>query len=183
MNPYKSIWLNPKNTFEELAQLGDKQPLIIFPIIVFGISLGLDSAQDVGSTLGNDQKAIGVILSIVLSIAIGYIILGFILPGMIKLVGKLWNGAATLTQLTNVLAISLIPYTLILFHQVLMFVFGVNPNLEEIYGGLIYVIWFWFFSLSIIGVSKVQSFSYGFALLNILVSQIPIILIRLILRN
>ena len=56
-----------------------------------------------------------------------------------KLVGKLWNGSATLTQLTNVLSISLIPYTLILLHQILMLIFGVQPNLEEIYGGLMYV--------------------------------------------
>ena len=56
MKAYKSIWLNPKGTFEELAELGDKQSLILSPIIVFGISLGLDSSQDLGNVFGNDQK-------------------------------------------------------------------------------------------------------------------------------
>lgn len=45
------------------------------------------------------------------------------------------------------------------------------------------VLWIWAYVLLVIGVSKIQQFSYGMALLNILLSYLPFLLLRLLAKE
>ena len=85
-------------------------------------------------------------------------------------------------QMVNVCSISVIPLNLLLVNQIVLLVFGYEPTLEQVNAGLYYVLSVWSFALLIIGVSSMQNFSYGIALLNVLISYLPLLIIGL-LRN
>lgn len=183
MNPYRTIWFSPKQTFNELILTKNSQPLYGIPLFILGLSLGINSSHDMASVFGEGDTIIGIITGIIIFTALIFLFLGFIYPWLLKIIGSLWNGKGTLNQLTNVVSISFIPYGIIVFFQILLLSFGLDPNSEKIYGGLTIVVSMWTLSLFIIGVSKIQGFSYGFALLNILMSQLPFLLLRLALRS
>lgn len=183
MTPYQTIWLNPRQTFEELVKTKETQSLIGIPLFILSLSSGLNSSQEFTEIFGVGDFMIGLITGIFISTVFVFIFLGFIYPWLIRVVGLIWKGEATLTQLTNVCSISLIPFSLILFYQLALLVIGKELIFDNVYSGLVYVVSLWSLSLFIIGVSKVQKFSYGFALLSILLSQLPFVLIRLAIRN
>lgn len=85
-------------------------------------------------------------------------------------------------QMVNVCAISYIPFSLILIYQFSLFLFGIDPTFVRVNAGISYVLWLWSFGLLIIGVAKVQRFTYGMALLNILLSNLPVLIFALLRR-
>ena len=87
------------------------------------------------------------------------------MPGLVKLVGRIWNGESTMRQMVNVYSISSIPYGLLLIYQLILFAIGEDPLLDRVNAGYSYILWLWSFALLIIGISKIQKFSYGMALL------------------
>lgn len=181
MNPYKSIWLNPRVTFEELASR-EKQPLLVLPIIGNGLIFGLDTYPDIASIFDEGEGIWAFFFALPLGIGLSFLMLGLIIPGLIKFCGKIWKGESTLRKMVNVCSLSFFPLSIILIYQVSIFIFGADPKMENINNGIIYLFWLWSFGLLIIGVAKIQKFKYGIALLNILVSYLPILIFGL-LRN
>lgn len=181
MNPYKSIWLNPRDTFEELASR-EKQPLLVLPILGTGLIFGLDTFPDIASIFDEGERILAFFLALPLGIVLSFMMLGLVIPGLIKFCGKIWKGESTLRKMVNVCSLSFFPLSIILIYQISIFIFGAEPKLENVNHGIIYLFWLWSFSLLIIGVAKIQKFKYGIALLNILVSYLPILIIGL-LRN
>jgi len=180
MNPYQTIWLNPKRTFNDFVVNNESQSLFALPIIIMGLSLGLDLTPQINALF--DDEFVWWILLITIPAGIGtaFLILGFIMPGLVKLVGRIWNGQSTMRQMVNVYSISSIPFGLLLIYQLLLFAIGEDPLLDRVNAGLSYVLWLWSFGLLIIGISKIQRFSYGMALLNILLSYLPIFIIGIL---
>ncbi|MFC3881865.1 Yip1 family protein [Algoriphagus namhaensis] len=179
MDLYKSIWLNPKATFEELASR-EKQPLLVLPIIAAGFISGLDSYPDIASIFDEGEKVWAFILAMASGIGFSFLMLGLIIPGLIKLFGKIWKGESTLRKMVNVCSLSLFPLCLVLIYQFSIFVFGIEPSLENLNYGIIYLVWLWSFGLLIIGVAKIQRFNYGMALLNVLVGYLPLLIFGLL---
>lgn len=180
MNPYKTIWLYPKRTFSAFVARNEQQSFFAWPIIIMGLSHGLDMAPEISALF--DERFVWWSLLITIPIGIGtdLLILGLIMPGLVKLVGRIWNGASTMRQMVNVYSISSIPLGLALIYQLMIFAFGQDPLLEQVNSGLTYLLWLWSFGLLILGVSKTQRFNYGMALLNILLSYLPILIIGLL---
>ena len=181
MNPYKSIWINPRVTFEELASR-EKQPLLILPIIGNGLIFGLDAYPDIASIFDEGGRIWAFFFALPLGIGLSFLMLGLIIPGLIKFCGKIWKGESTLRKMSNICSLSFFPLNIVLIYQISIFIFGVEPKLENINYGIIYLLWLWSFGLLIIGVAKIQKFKYSIALLNILVSYLPILIFGL-LRN
>lgn len=181
MNPYKSIWLNPRVTFEELASR-EKQPLLVLPIIGNGLIFGLDTYPDIASIFDEGERIWAFLLALPLGVGLSFLILGLIIPGLIKLSGRIWKGESTLRKMVNVCSLSFFPLSIILIYQVSIFIFGAEPKMENINYGIIYLLWLWSFGLLIIGVAKIQKFKYGVALLSILFSYLPVLILGL-LRN
>ncbi len=123
------------------------------------------------------------LITIPAGIGMAFLILGFIMPGLVKLVGRIWNGESTMRQMVNVYSLSSIPFGLLLIFQLILFALfalGKDPLLERVNTGLSYILWLWSFGLLIIGISKIQRFSYGMALLNILISYLPVFVIGIL---
>lgn len=181
MDLYKSIWLKPTATFEELADR-EKQPLLVLPIIATGLIFGLDAYPDIAAIFDEGERVWAFFLALPSGIGLSFLMLGLVIPGLIKLFGKIWKGKSTLRKMVNVCSLSLFPLCLVLIYQISIFVFGLEPSLENLNYGIIYLLWLWSFGLLIIGVAKIQRFKYGIALLNILLSYLPILIFGL-LRN
>ncbi|MFT7031801.1 MAG: hypothetical protein ACJA2S_000297 [Cyclobacteriaceae bacterium] len=64
----------------------------------------------------------------------------------------------------------------------MLLVIGKDPIFEQVNGGVNYILRLWSFGLLTIGVSTIQKFSYGMALLNILLGYLPFFMIG-ILKN
>lgn len=146
-----------------------------------GVSGGLNSWPDYAEIVGNSEAAL--IMAIFLEIGISFLVAGFIFPGLIHLGSKIWNGKASMRQAVNACSISMFPSTLILFNQLLNASIGNATTLGNVNQGVLYGLWVWSFSLLIIGVARVQGFSYGRALTVIILSNLPIVIIALLVRN
>ncbi len=177
MNPYQTIWLNPKQTFTDFVVNNESQSLFALPIIILGLSWGLDLMPEINAILSDEFVWWSLLITIPAGIGTAFLLLGFIIPGLVKLVGRIWKGASTMRQMVNVYSISSIPIGLLLIYQLILFTTGEDPSLDRVNAGLSYILWLWSFGLLIIGVSKIQRFSYKMALLNILLSYLPILII------
>lgn len=181
MNPFRTIWLNPKKTFEEFVVNNEDQTLFATPVIILGVSFGLDISTDLVDVMGTRWASL--LAGIPIGIGLSFFIMAFVIPGMIKLFGRIWKGPATMRQLVNVCSIAYIPFCLILVHQIALLLVGEDGTQEQVNQGISYILWLWSFGLLIIGVAKVQHFSYGMALLNILISDLPFIIIGLLIAK
>ena len=178
MNPLATIWLKPRQTFEDFIEKKKDHPIFVIPIILLGIMMGIDLSTDLIFLMVN--RWVSLMIGICLGIGVSFFNFAFFMPGLIKICGKLWKGQATMRQLVNVCAIAHIPFSLVLIQQIALLLIGQSGAIEQVNPGVSNVIWLWSISLLIIGVAKVQRFSSGMALLNIFISALPIILLGLI---
>ena len=130
-----------------------------------------------------EERLLSYLFATILSTGLAFLILGQIQPWMIKIVGKIWDGAASTRQLANVNSLSGIPYCLILFYQIVLLALGKDPSTYSVNPFFQYVLWIVTFRIFLIGLSIAQKFSYGIALLNFFISILPIVLLKLALNN
>ena len=182
MNIYKTIWIAPKKTLEEFGSKNVNNSLFFLPLIFTGFIFAFDISSDISKVFEMKNSFLSLLFSLPIGIGLAFLGFALIIPWLINLFGKIWKGSSTMRQMVNVCSISLIPLNLLLVNQIVLFVFGYEPSLEQVNAGLYYILSFWAFALLIIGVSSVQKFSYVIALLNILISYLPLLIIGL-LRN
>lgn len=179
MNPYNSIWINPRVTFAEVADR-EKQSILVLPIIGNGLIFGLDAYPDIASLFAEGEKIWAFFLALPFGVGLSFLMLGFIIPSLIRLSGKIWKGESTLRKMVNVCSLSFLPFSFILLYQVSFFSFGGDPKVDSLNYGVVYLFWLWSFGLLIIGVAKTQRFTYGVAFLNILISYLPFLILGLL---
>ena len=185
-NPLLSIWIKPKETIVNLIER-KRTSIYGLPFFIIGASLALDVGPEIFNTL-DSNTSIGIRASIYLFLTLLFtglifVFLGHIQPWFIKLIGKIWNGQATKKQIANVNALSSIPYVLILIYQIILLFVGKEPLRDLINPIFSFIIWILGMRILIIGISLAQRFSYGIALLNLLISILPLIILRLLLIN
>lgn len=180
MNPYASIWLQPKQTIENFFDSKDKQPLYFLPILIAGASFSINMTPEIGGLYAEDYPAWFSIVLLPLGIGISFLIFAFILPGLTRAFGKIWNGQATMRQMVNAYSLSIIPMLIILIYQVILFASETEPVFENMNSSIEYILRLWTLALLVLGVAKIQGFSYGIALLNVFITYSPFILIALL---
>jgi hypothetical protein len=90
------------------------------------------------------------------------------------------NGQATRQELRLVISLSSIPYLLSLLY---MFLALIIPGGRDYQHGIIEIlIWIFVWRILIIGVAKTQRISYVFALMNIAIPGIILVVLYLIIR-
>lgn len=183
-NPYLTIWTKPKETFETFFSEREGNPTYGFPFVVNGISLGLFNGANTVAIFNINptlyDKFIAYTFSIAVSIGLVYLFLGLIQPWFVQVIGQLWKGQASRNKIANVNSLSIIPYCLVLLYQLILLIQWQEPLINE---GIHYLIWLLSFRILVMGVAMVQKFSYGLALLNILLSLLPFGLLRLVLNS
>jgi hypothetical protein len=180
MNPYKTIWLNPSDTFDFYAKEDEIRPLFFIPILVMGLSMGLDQAPDISKVLESEFTWWSLAISVPVSVGMSFLILAGLMPWLLRKVGRIWNASSTNRQMTNIISISTIPYSCIVIYQFLKLLIEQNPAIENINSGLNFILYTWTFGLLILGVSKVQKLSYGLAILNIILAYLPLFILGIL---
>jgi hypothetical protein len=178
MKPILSIWFKPKETFDLLLENtnNDKNYLLIFYGIAFTFSIPAVLVEKSLFELG----IIYLMLVILLGSFLGGLMLQYIWVYIFWIFGKILQGKADQKQIRVVLAYSILPFIFKSFFMLLRVIikFGTGFSFEDIVlfdnltNLILGVLCLRFF---VIGLSKAQKFSYGYALINIL---LPIILLR-----
>lgn len=186
-DPYLTIWTKPRATFEYFFNERKSNAIFGLPFVIYGFSMGLTMGEDI-SALFDDNPTVSIrllsyFIAIILSTGLAFLVLGQIQPWMIKVVGKIWGGAASTRQLANVNSLSAIPYCLILLYQLILFALGKDPSIYSVNLFFQNVLWVVTFRIFLIGLSIAQKFSYGIALLNFLISILPLVILRLAMSN
>lgn len=184
-NPYLLIWTRPKETFRLFFKERSSKSIYKPPFIVLGISVALDTGQDIFQVLATESslttKILVYLFLIPITSGLAFLFLGLIQPWIIKLVGNIWNGKATRKEIANVNSLSYIPTCLIAIYQVVLLSIGQEPSTDNINMIFHYAVWFITISLFIIGLSFVQKFTYGMAVLNFFLSILPFIILGLLI--
>lgn len=186
-NPYLTIWTKPKETLEVFFKEGSDQSIFALPFILYGTSMGLDIGHVIIAFFDEEPELYAILLNYLLwsgvGIGITYIFLGLVQPWLLGLIGKIWNGAASTTQLSNVHSLAVIPGCLILFYQLILLIFGGEPLVDNVNAGFQFVIWVLNIRIFLIGLSITQKFSYRKSLLNLFLSLLPFFILTLIVKN
>ena len=172
MKPLITIWYKPSETFDYLLEKKTQNNSIFFIFYLIGIIAGIPSVlkSDFIKLVG----PIGIFFLIIVAGVIGGLFLQYVWVFIFWIFGQILQGKATNKEIRIVFAYSIIP---ILFKSILLIFQFLNYRHDEmqyenigLYNNLtnflLLVIFLRFF---VIGMSKVQKFSYLYALLNFLI--------------
>ncbi|MFT5349162.1 MAG: hypothetical protein ACI9M3_002212 [Bacteroidia bacterium] len=197
---FTKIWTNPRLVFRYLhSQEYDK---FLTPLLILaGIAKALDRASSKGS--GDNMSLIGVLLLSIIAGGLLGSISYYIYAALLSWTGKWLKGKSDFTGLLRVLAHGSIPVIVglvFLIPQIALFgneVFKTNGDLsgEGIFFNVFFnitvgaqiILSIWTIVLNIIGISEVQEFGIGKAIVNLFlplfVIVIPILLIILAFKG
>jgi hypothetical protein len=174
-SPYISVWFQPKKTVEKILN-NEIEFTHQIPIILVGFAVFIGQL--------NDPKRLGFIfpyLVMVFGIVFMYLFLAQLMPWLLIKAGKLWNGTADFKQMQKVVALAQVPIVVIVIYQLIFLMFGQIVDFDDVNYALLFIQWVFSIRILLVGIAKVQNFSYGFALLNFVFSILPFIILRLLI--
>jgi hypothetical protein len=174
-NPYYTVWLNPTKTV--LNVLSDRIKFR-FQIPIFIAAISGTLSTDVTSEFG--FGVIGSTIVLIPVIGISYLILTYLYPWSIMITGKLLKGKSNFRELQLTIGLASIPIFLTLIYQLLRLSLSESISSTEVNYAIQFIVWIFYIRTLIIGISKSQKFSYGFALVNIFICAFPFIILKLI---
>ena len=186
MKPLITIWYKPSETFDYLLEKKTQNNSIYFIFYLIGLIIAIPSILN--SNLFRTMSPIAVVFAIIIAIVIAGLSLQYLWVFIFWIFGQIFHGKATNEEIRIVFVYSSIPLlfkTFLLIFQVVNYMqgqiqyenIGLYNNLTNL---LLLVIFLRFF---VIGLSKVQKFSYLYAMLNFLLPMMIIGLIMFFVRN
>ena len=180
-NPYLQIWYNPSKTIDAVLSKQVKFNYHL-PILISAISTALEIyVNDIGDLLGIGQ--IGSLIILIISTSIFYLIFAYFFPWFILMSGRILKGKSNFDNLQIIIGLTCIPIIITLTYQLLGLLFSrelmSNPQVNY---SIKFIVWILYIRILIIGISKTQKFSFGFAIVNLFLAIFPLIVIRLILN-
>lgn len=171
-NPYFTVWFQTKKTVVNVVQ-GKVRFRFYIPILLYGIvaSWGF---------IGKATDKLFLLTYVITSISIVFIFSGYLIPWLVQITGRLWNGKSEFGNLQLVFGLAYIPFLILLTTQIIYFLVGDFRSMEEVNNMVQIIAWLFYIRILIIGIAKVQGFSYGFALLNFILAVLPFLVIRLL---
>ena len=153
----------------------------IIPYIFYGLYVSLLKAPNL---LSYNLHPVVIVL---LVIALGFftaLITRALYVNMVYYTGKIWKGQATKNEIDTVVSLSFIPYLIVLLHTITMLLFSLG-DFSSIYENNILLLVVYLFSLRtiLLGIAKVQKFSYGLSVLSIWLLPMIIVMIYFLLRG
>lgn len=174
LNPYITSWFKPVVTIEKVIKKKVSFTYQI-PLILAGLSSFLGELNNVYGI-----GLLGPIFILFFGTAWIYLVLAYLFPFLILKVGKLWKGTAEFSEIQKIVALAQIPVIIALIYQGILFTFGEILGYDEINYAIQLIVWLFSIRILIIGIAKAQEFSYGLALLNILMCVLPLFIVELI---
>lgn len=188
MRPLFSIWIKPKETFKYLAEkeIEDTKINIDYLFAFIALSISFPSLIDIAKLVEN-FKIFGYIFFAFTIGALGVIIFKFVYSFILWGISKLLQGKASIYEIRLVFAYSLIPnliHLLIGLFLIIPAVLTKNFNLVLYQHPLtLFVVWIFTVRSLIFGLSYFNKFSYGYAVLNLVIPAAIIEAIYLIIRH
>lgn len=175
-NPYINIWFKTNETIEKILKNETRFNFHI-PVLltVFGGSLAI--VKDIFFVI--EDVFLTVISSLIFMFFAHFAILK-LFPWLIKKTGGIWNGKSGINELKIVIGLAQIPVLILLVEQIIFLGFGhLVPEIET---NIIlqWVVWIFYMRILILGTAKVQGFSIMVAFLNLVISVLPLFLLRMI---
>lgn len=181
MNPYISIWFNTKKTIDEKLKSDWIYDHGLIPYLLYGLNSSIEIYSDL---LFLD---VNTILIIIIAIAIGFISALFtraIGLNALFYFGKIWKGKASKREIDTVLSLSFIPNIIVSSYLVIAVIvsrgdaIGLSAN-----NIIVLVAYFFSMRILILGLARVQKFSYGLAILSIFLPQLLLLIIYLVVKG
>lgn len=188
MNPFFSIWISPLKTFQYLSTRDETEnrQMINFLSALITIGIGVPNLKEIIGRF-ESNKIVGFIIGVFFLGLIGILVIKFALALIYWLIGKILKGKATKNQVQLIVAYSLIPHFIYLAIGVVLIIPAIiTQNLDLIFYRhpfTYYVVWILAARNLIYGLSYFNKFSYGYALLNIVIPVGLTELIRIIITN
>jgi len=172
MRPFFKIWINPTKAFSFLSEqdeeINDDNITILFALIT--LSIVLPRFSDINRLFGS-YKIIGFVLALIVIGFLGTIFFKFVYSFVFWIIGKIFQGKATMDEIRLVLGYSLIPHLLNLVIGFLMVIPAIiTKNFDLIFFQhpiTLFIIWILSIRNLVFGLSFFNKFSYGYAILNI----------------
>jgi len=174
MRPLLSIWIKPRKTFEFLEKREEvRNTNAVNTLIFFGsMTAGLSNANDIIKVLELNPY-IGLLIAMIFAGLIGLFLFHFVVTPIILLTSKLFQGKARFKEIKLTIAYSQVPnlvYLVIgLITIVLSLIFGEYEILNYGNNFTYYVLWLFSLSIVIYGLAYFNKYSYGYALLTLLI--------------
>jgi len=188
MRPLLSIWTKPIETFEYLEErrLAGKENQLGFLIVLISYSMYLARFEEYSKPILGSPLT-GFVVSFTIVPLLGLICFNFIYPYLIWKISKILNGKATFDEVRIVLIYSFLP---ILIYPVVAIIFIIpaarsgNLNLILHQPGIIpFVCWIFSIRILIYGLSLFNKYTYGYAVLNILILGVIFESISLLIKH
>ena len=180
MRPLFSIWTNPRKTFEFLEKREETRNRNAVNTLVFlgSMTAGLTNANDIIMVL-HINPSIGFLIAMIMAGLIGLLLFHYVATPILLLTSKLFQGKAKFKEIKLTIAYSQVPNLLYLviglITVVISLISGESVTLNYGNNLTFYILWLFSFSIVIYGLAYFNKYSYGYALLTLL---IPIALIQ-----
>ena len=174
MRPILSIWVKPRQTFELLAERDATENNKMIRILFFLTSMvaGFSSAKNFSELFGGNIY-VGLFIALLFSGLLGLFLWNTIFSFIIWGVGKIFQGKATKDKIKLVIAYSLIPNLVHLIIGLILVILAVimnNTGLINYQNPItLFVLWIFTFRILIIGLAFFNKYSYGYAVLTVLI--------------
>lgn len=157
MNPYKEIWTKTGETIDYVINHGLDKRIVNLNFFIAGLVATLMRIEDL-VPLGFSLGLVVFLVQVVLS----GLIIKYILSYVYLLIGRIWKGKASLNQVILILSLALIPEIIYL----IFISIGLAAKGEVVEINYL-IAWVFSMRILVIGLSKIQNFNYGLAILNI----------------
>ena len=173
MNPWITIWTKPSETIDKLKDSNWVNGQGFLPYFIFGINAASES--DIPRLFGYESKLEGLIITFITIIILGLlggIIIKAVWVSIIFYFGKIWKGQASRKNIDTVLALSLIPEIFKLVNLIISYLIHDNIEDAKVDYAVTIICYLISFRILIIGLTKIQKFTYGISILNLFVPQL-----------
>lgn len=174
MKPLFSIWINPKKTFEFLAEQDEEKnyKMINWLFFLIPMSSGFSNAHDLDKLFGGNYF-IGLIIAMLVSGLMGLFIFKYLFSLIFWVSSKIFQGKATKEEIQLVIAYSLVPNIVYLIIGLILIIPAIildNIGLINYQHPItIFIIWIFTLRIMIFGLANFNNYSYGYAILTIFI--------------
>jgi hypothetical protein len=181
MNPFYTIWFKPRATFQYLSALNINDSKIGLLLLAISLSISPTAILNLSKKL-EVSGVFGYFFCTLFGVLMSYLLIRHVLSFIYWGFSKILNGNATLNQTRIVVAYSMTPYLIYLLFTFFLLTSAITSgDFEILYFQqpiTRYFITIMFLRNIVYGLSAINKFSYGFALLN---AMIPVLIIEVLI--
>ena len=177
LNPYKNIWMKTSKTIDSLLIHGFDKRLVNLNFLISGLVTVLSNYHHNYYGLFGIFGSLAIIL--IFSVLGGFL-LKYLLSYTYLLIGKIWKGKASYNEMVLVISLALIPEIIELIY-ILINVPIIGKGFEINYV-ISLITWIFSMRILVIGLSKIQGFTYGIAVLNLVFPAIVFLIFQTLWR-